>query len=129
MKNSMKEKNKNDKKKGRNVRRNRLIKINMRFSFLRNEDSDFACNPLAIIASSLPTNRLETCRGRRREKTQNKVSREKLQRKIALHINKPYGTNFLHHPTQIDFKFIQNTIHISVIFVSFLYFASMVGGE
>lgn len=32
---------------------------------------------------------------------------------VSFHINKPYGTNFPphHHQTQINFKFIQNTMH------------------
>lgn len=90
-----------------------------------NEDPDFGYNPLAIIASSLPSTR---GRRKKKRKTRNKICREKLQRRLSLPINKPYGTNFRRHPTQIDFKFIQNTIRISVVFVSLFYFL-LAGGE
>lgn len=40
----------------------------------------------------------------------------------SFHINKPYGTNFPHHhSTQIDFKFIQNTIHTRLLMLMFLF--------
>ena len=99
---------------------------------MSNKDPDFAYNPLAIIVSSLPTNNLKTSRGRR-EKHEIKFvvkncKARKVAGKISFRINKPYGTNFLHHPTQIDFKFIQNTIHINVILV-YVLLLSLAGGE
>lgn len=52
------------------------------------------------------------------------AQREKVQKRLSLPINKPYGTNFRRHPTQIDFKFIQNIIRINVVFVSLFYFVN-----